>query len=172
LRSEDNPMSAKITVIVYILICFEVGILLLILPWRPEYWEENFFLYYVTGKFNSTWIPAILTSGYVKGVVTGIGVLNILAGLRDLFKFRESVAALLSLGNGEPDKESVVETISIEAIPADLGSIESGSTQSDSTQSGSTQPGSSQPLALSAEHGATQPAALSDHRPTGIPPQS
>ena len=165
-------MSAKITVIVYILICFEVGILLLILPWRPEYWEENFFLYYVTGKFNSTWVPAILTSGYVKGVVTGIGVLNILAGLRDLFKFRESVAALLSLGNGEPDKESVVKSISIESSSADLGSTQSDSAQSGSTQSDSTQSGSTPPLALSAEHGATQPVALSDHRPTGIPPQS
>src|SRR5262245_3281215 len=160
-------MSAKITVIVYILICFEVGILLLILPWRPEYREENFFLYYVTGRSNSTWIPAILTSGYVKGMVTGIVVLNILAGLRDLFKFRESVSALLSLGNGEPDKESVVESISTEPGSTDLGSAQSGS-----VQSGATQPDLTQPMALSAEHGATQPAAVSDHRPTGVPPQS
>jgi len=169
-------MSAKITVIVYILICFEVGILLLILPWIPEYWEENFFLYYVSGKFNSTWIPAIMTSGYVKGLVTGVGLLNILAGFRDLFKFRESVDALLSLGNGEPDKGSVVESISTKSGSADLasfesGSIQSGSTQSDSTQPDSTQSGSAQPLALSAEQSATQPVALSDHRPTGIPPQ-
>jgi hypothetical protein len=159
-------MSAKITVIVYILICFEVGILLLILPWRPEYWEENFFLYYVTGKFNSALIHTILTSGYVKGVVTGIGLLNILAGLRDLFKFRESVAALLSLGNGQPAKESVVEPVSTESGSADLGSIEPDSTESNSTESGPPQP-----LALSAEHGATQPATLSDHRPTGVPPK-
>src|SRR5215468_8447569 len=165
-------MSAKITVIVYILICFEVGILLLILPWRPEYWEENFFLYYVSGKLNSAMIHTVLTSGYVKGVVTGIGLLNILAGLRDLFKFRESVSALLSLGNGETDKASVVESISIESGSADLGSTESGSTEPGSTDPGSTESSSTQPLALSAEHGATQPVALSDHRPTGVPPKS
>jgi len=166
LRSEENQMSAKITVIVYILICFEVGILLLILPWRPEYWEENFFLYYVTGKFNSALLHTILTSGYVKGIVTGIGLLNILAGLRDLFKFRESVAALLSLGNGEPVKQSVVESISTESGSANFVSTESGSTESGSTESDSTQP-----RALSAEQGATQPVTLSDHRPTGVPPQ-
>ena len=97
-------MSAKITVIVYILICFEVGILLLILPWYPTaFWDENFFLYYVTNKLNAGWIPTLLTSGYAKGIVTGIGVLNILAGMLDVFKFRESVAALAALGNEETD---------------------------------------------------------------------
>lgn len=96
-------MSAKITVIVYILICFEVGILLLILPWYPAFWDENYFLYYVTDKLNAEWMPWLLTSGYVKGVVTGIGVLNILAGLLDVFKFRESVAALAALGNEDTD---------------------------------------------------------------------
>src|SRR5262249_34466707 len=111
-------MSAKITVIVYILICFEVGILLLILPWYPTaFWEDNYFLYYVTNKLDAAWIPTLLTSGYAKGIVTGIGILNILAGLLDILKFRESVSALTSLGNEETD------------------------------------------------------IALSDHRPTGVPPQ-
>jgi hypothetical protein len=97
-------MSAKITVIIYILICFEVGILLLILPpWYSAFWDENFFLYYVTNKLNAAWIPTLLTSGYAKGIVTGIGVLNILAGLLDVFKFRESVAALATLGNEETE---------------------------------------------------------------------
>jgi hypothetical protein len=96
-------MSAKITVIVYILICFEVGILLLILPWYSTFWDENFFLYYVTDKLNAEWIPWLLTSGYAKGIVTGIGVLNILAGLLDVFKFRQSVAALAAMGNEESE---------------------------------------------------------------------
>jgi hypothetical protein len=96
-------MSAKITVIVYILICFEVGILLLILPWYSSFWDENFFLYYVTDKLNAEWIPWLMTSGYAKGIVTGIGVLNILAGLLDVFKFRQSVAALTALGNEETE---------------------------------------------------------------------
>ncbi len=94
-------MSAKITVIVYILICFEVGILLLILPWT-QFWDDNVFLYFITGKLNAPWFPTLLTSGYVRGAVTGLGLLNILAGLRDVFKFRESVQALNSIG--EPSK--------------------------------------------------------------------
>jgi|SRR5262245_40204684 hypothetical protein len=104
-------MSAKITVIVYILICFEVGILLLILPWT-QYWEDNVFLYFITDKLNAQWIPTLLTSGYMRGAITGLGVLNILAGMRDIFKFHESVQALTSLGTTaqEGANSTVVET--------------------------------------------------------------
>jgi hypothetical protein len=123
-------MSAKVTVIVYILICFEVGILLLILPWT-QYWDDNFFLYFITSKLNAAWFPTIMTSGYMRGAVTGLGVLNILAGLRDIVKFRDSVNTLASLGN-----------------------LPSG-TEEDSIGMAT-----------------TQTAAVSDHRPPSIPPQS
>ena len=65
-------MSAKISVIVYILICFEIGILLLILPWT-QFWDDNFFLFFLTGKLNATWLPDFLTSRYVRGAVSGLG---------------------------------------------------------------------------------------------------
>jgi hypothetical protein len=150
-------MSAKITVIVYILICFEVGILLLILPWTP-YWEDNFFLYYITNKLNAAWVPTLLTSGYVKGAVTGLGALNILAGLRDIFKFRESVESLAALGNAENHSDRGAEYRSTESRP-ESGSIDSRSPESTPTESRSTK---SNP---------TQPVTLSDHRPPSIPPQ-
>jgi hypothetical protein len=111
-------MSARITVIVYILICFEVGILLLILPWKPQYWEDNFFLYFITGKLDAPWLQTFLTSGYVRGAVTGLGVLNILAGLRDLFRFRESVNALAAVGHSSPEneKEGSVESPAAQTV--------------------------------------------------------
>ena len=89
-------MSAKVTVIVYILICFEVGVLLAILPWT-SYWDDNFFLIFLTGRLHSTSLAAFLQSGYVRVSVTVLGLLNFFAGLRDIIKFRESVYALASL---------------------------------------------------------------------------
>ncbi|MBL8204656.1 MAG: hypothetical protein JNM09_10540 [Blastocatellia bacterium] len=86
-------MSAKISVIVYILICLEVGVLLAYLPWSP-FWYENFFLSFAVTKLHAGWIVPIINSGYVKGAVTALGAVNILAGLRDIFKFRESVSQL------------------------------------------------------------------------------
>ena len=90
---QQNLWSAKITVLVYILICFEVGIMLLILPWT-RYWDDNFFLYFISGKLNSPGFFSVFTSGWMRGAVTGLGVINILAGLRDVIKFRESVRVL------------------------------------------------------------------------------
>ncbi|MFN0107312.1 MAG: hypothetical protein ACKVZH_00535 [Blastocatellia bacterium] len=97
-------MSAKITVIVYIVISFEIGILLLILPWSP-WWQENFFLYFITGKLHAPWIATLLTNKAVRGAVTGIGILNILAGAYEIFKFRDSVNQLTSM-DGSPAKQS------------------------------------------------------------------
>lgn len=89
-------MSAKITVIVYIVVSFEIGILLLILPWSP-WWHDNFFLYFITGKLHAPWMATFLTHKAVRGAVTGIGVLNILAGIYEMFRFRESVTQLNSM---------------------------------------------------------------------------
>jgi hypothetical protein len=86
-------MSAKLSVIVYILVCLEVGVLLAILPWT-SYWEENFFLDFVTGRLDAPGVAAFVRTGYVRGAVSALGLVNVLAGLRDIFRFRESVRTL------------------------------------------------------------------------------
>jgi len=106
-------MSAKITVIVYILISFEIGILLMIIPWKP-YWDDNFFLYFITGKLHAVWMATFLKHKLVRGAVSGLGVLNILAAFYDIFKFRESVRKLTTLGESpalayEKQKETSIE---------------------------------------------------------------
>ncbi|HZS05722.1 MAG TPA: hypothetical protein VFD58_12860 [Blastocatellia bacterium] len=105
-------MSAKITVIVYILICLEVGVLLAILPWTP-YWNDNLFLYFISNALHAPWLTSALQSGYTRGAVTGLGALNILAGLRDAFKFRESVQTLTdweSPAESQPTAPTVLQT--------------------------------------------------------------
>ncbi|MCS6886082.1 MAG: hypothetical protein RMM17_13585 [Acidobacteriota bacterium] len=86
-------MSAKLTIIFYILICFEVGIILLILPWHT-YWEENFFLYYAAAKLHWQWLIDFAHSGYVRGAVSGIGIINLLIGCWEIVDFRKTVTAL------------------------------------------------------------------------------
>lgn len=129
-------MSAKITVIVYIVISFEIGILLLFLPWSV-WWHDNFFLYFITGKLHATWMATFLTHKAVRGAVTGIGVLNILAGIYDIIKFKESVNKLSTMDDSpasEPPTNALQEA--------------------------------------TVESAAPQPAALSDHQPPSLPPQS
>jgi hypothetical protein len=61
----------------YVAFFFEVGLLLLVLPWSA-FWDRNYFV--------ST-LPAIrpvLTSDFVRGGVTGLGAVNVVAGIADL----------------------------------------------------------------------------------------
>ena len=97
-------MPAKLTVIVYILICLEVGVVLVILPWT-SYWDDNIFLYFLTGKMHAAWLGDLLQSGYVRGLVTALGLVNIGAGIWEAYRFRESVRAFSAWES--PANESV-----------------------------------------------------------------
>jgi hypothetical protein len=55
----------------------EVGLLLIVLPWS-SFWERNYFAYVWPGL-----IPFI-TNNFVRGAVSGLGVLNLLAGFSEL----------------------------------------------------------------------------------------
>lgn len=52
------------------LICFELGILLIIVPWS-SFWERNFFL----DRYPEL-IPVLLNP-FLRGAITGIGLLDI-----------------------------------------------------------------------------------------------
>jgi len=57
-----------------VVICFEMGALLLYLPWSG-YWEQNFFLTYFPAMIHIVLHPAF------RGAVSGLGVLDILLAL-------------------------------------------------------------------------------------------
>lgn len=57
--------------VIFILLCFELGLLLLFLPWS-FYWERNFFL-----QRYPELIPWVLNA-YVRGLVSGLGALDVL----------------------------------------------------------------------------------------------
>jgi hypothetical protein len=55
----------------------EVGLLLVLVPWSP-FWERNYFL---------TAFPALLeivSNNYLRGAVSGLGVVNLLMGFNEL----------------------------------------------------------------------------------------
>jgi hypothetical protein len=55
----------------------EVGLLLVVLPWSG-FWESNYFAV--------AWPPlqTLLTNNFIRGGVTGLGVVNLIAGFTDL----------------------------------------------------------------------------------------
>jgi hypothetical protein len=55
---------------VLVLLCFELGVILLFVPWFP-FWERNFFL----DRYPQL-IPFLLNS-YLRGAISGLGLLDI-----------------------------------------------------------------------------------------------
>lgn len=90
-------MSAKLTIIFFILICFEIGFLLIVLPWLSDpypYWSENYILVWLVETLQWPALGRFLTSGYVRGAVTGIGVLNVVLGIREIINFKQTVRSI------------------------------------------------------------------------------
>lgn len=87
-------MSVKLTIVFFILICFEIGILLVILPWVPSpSWSENYLLVLAADKIQWPWLALAVKSGYTRGAVTGLGVLNILLGVWEIINFKKTARA-------------------------------------------------------------------------------
>ena len=81
-------MSAKLTIIFFILICFEIGALLIILPWVPRpAWSENYLLVLAADHLHWPQLAMAMKSSYVRGAVTGLGVVNVLIGLWEAANF-------------------------------------------------------------------------------------
>jgi hypothetical protein len=97
-------MSARLTVIFYIILCLEVGIVLTFLPWihvlpfLPSFglgdWGDNFFLLYASQKMGLQGLRPVIASGWVRGAVSGIGILNLFIAFWELAHFRQTVRAL------------------------------------------------------------------------------
>ena len=93
-------MSAKLSVIFYIILCLEIGIFLTLLPWIPQGtlglsdWGNNYFLLYATRKTGWYGLQTVVASGWVRGAVTGVGLLNIGIAFWEIFHFRQTVRSL------------------------------------------------------------------------------
>ena len=80
---------------------FEFGIALLVVPWS-SFWDRNYFAEVVP------MIHTIIRNNFVRGAVSGLGIVNIAAGLVELISIllaRHSEAAPLTLrGNEQIEK--------------------------------------------------------------------
>jgi hypothetical protein len=105
-------MSAKLSVIFYIILCLEIGIVLTLLPWIPQGtlglsdWGNNYFLLYAARKTGLNGLQTVVASGWIRGAVTGVGVLNIGIAFWEIFHFRQTVRSLQeSVEFGSPSKK-------------------------------------------------------------------
>jgi hypothetical protein len=72
----------RITVLMFGLVCAIVGVLLVILPWRPE-WTDNHLLLAYPG------LRTFVSNGFVRGVCSGLGILDIWIGFSEALHYHE-----------------------------------------------------------------------------------
>jgi hypothetical protein len=74
----------KISAVLFITFCLEIGIFLLVFPWT-EYWDSNYFLHFAPSLENY-W-----GNSYLRGAISGLGAVNLYIAFLEMFRLRRFV---------------------------------------------------------------------------------
>jgi len=73
----------RISLIVLVVFCFYIGGLMAWLPWQQRLWDQNAWL------LAHPAVEAVMQLGWVRGLVTGIGLIDIWIGVSELLHYRD-----------------------------------------------------------------------------------
>ena len=65
----------RLSLFVLVLFCVYLGVLVMILPWWTRVWENNVFIE------SRPMLAAVLHNGAVRGIISGLGLLDIWIGI-------------------------------------------------------------------------------------------
>ena len=82
LPSATRVWLRRIGVLLFVFLCATLGVMLMILPWRPEWSDNPLLLPYPT-------LRAVIGSGFARGVSTGLGAINVWIGFWEAIQYRE-----------------------------------------------------------------------------------
>jgi hypothetical protein len=85
-RAADAPAPVwlqRMSLAVLVCFCFYIGALLAVLPWSPRYWDQNAWLVAHPA------MDAVLMRGWVRGLVSGVGLLDVWIGVSELLHYRD-----------------------------------------------------------------------------------
>ena len=80
-------MLTRALTVVYIVLCFEMGLLLLFFPWLSP-WTANYFVH------QYSWVAVAARNYYARGAVSGIGLADIGLGVYETWRYRQQSRAL------------------------------------------------------------------------------
>ncbi len=73
----------RLSLFILVLFCVYLGVIVAVLPWYTQVWDHNsFFL-----AHPPLW--AVLRLGWVRGVISGCGLLNIWIGISEAIHYRD-----------------------------------------------------------------------------------
>lgn len=99
-------MVARLTVILFIVLCLLLGMFLTLLPWFDlgvADWSDNYFLAQIVSVSGADWLKDVVVSGWFRGAVTGLGIVNLFIAFWEIAHFGQSVSELEQEGAGKSD---------------------------------------------------------------------
>ena len=81
-RSAVQLLLHRTSVFLFVLISAVAGVLLVILPWRPE-WTDNYLL------LSYPWLRTLVSTGFFRGLCSGLGLLDIWIGFWEALHYHE-----------------------------------------------------------------------------------
>jgi hypothetical protein len=73
----------RLLAVAFILFCFEIGLFLVFVPWS-DLWDHNVLLAY------SFHLRGLLLNNFVRGAVSGLGIIDLVLGVSELGRFWKS----------------------------------------------------------------------------------
>jgi hypothetical protein len=73
----------RISLFILVLFCVYLGVIVAVLPWWKDVWDNNLFFH----AHPQLW--AILRLGLVRGIISGLGLLDIWIGVSEAVHYRE-----------------------------------------------------------------------------------
>ncbi len=80
-RSRSYRWYHKLSAVLLVAFCFEIGLFLVIFPWTP-FWDTNYFSGMVP-QWHAFW-----DNLYFRGAVSGLGVVNVYIAVLELYRLR------------------------------------------------------------------------------------
>jgi len=73
----------RLSLFVLVLFCVYLGVLVAILPWWSRMWDQNIWIQ------SRPALAAVLDNGAVRGLITGLGLLDIWIGVSEAIHYRD-----------------------------------------------------------------------------------
>jgi hypothetical protein len=73
----------RLSLFVLVLFCVYLGVLVMVLPWWTRIWDRNEFI------LARPWLAALLHNGAVRGMISGLGLMDIWIGISEAVHYRD-----------------------------------------------------------------------------------
>lgn len=85
----------KAAALLFVLLCFEIGVFLMVFPWVPA-WSRSWFSNLDFAVLGRTW-EAVWDSTWFRGAVSGVGVVNVMISLVEVVRLRRYASARIQV---------------------------------------------------------------------------